>query len=110
MANKIIVLVVPPDDRDQGEVNVLDSRDEAERQIERLILSNIPRDQIKVFSCQEVLFSVTYQPLVALNDSVDEVAESGHAEMGNSYGNAWGEASPAPQASQNQPWSNDYRD
>lgn len=104
MANKVIVLVVPQEDKEQGEVNVLDSREEAERLIEGLLEnSKLQRDQIKVFNCHEISFNVTYRPTVALGEEFEDPT---HVTVPGS-GTIWGDANSQPTNSQNQ-WGSDY--
>src|SRR5687768_14862109 len=107
MSNKIIVLVVPQDDKDQGEVTVLENRLEAEQLIEGLLQSDMRRDQIKVFNCYEMPFNVTYRPVVALSEE-SKATESTAATVSSGHNSLWNEYAASPSSTQTE-WDGEQK-
>ena len=66
MANKMIVMVSGLDDASHGEINVLDSSDQAAALIETLLESGFEQERIRVFGGDELQMQVHHRPVVSL--------------------------------------------
>lgn len=66
MTQNVIVLISDLDNAIRGEVNVLDSPDEAVRLVESLIESGFEQERIRVFLGDEMKLEVRHRPVVSL--------------------------------------------
>jgi hypothetical protein len=72
MANKVIVMVSDLDDAIHGEINVLESPDQAAHFVESLIESGFDQQRIRVFLGGEMEMEVHHRPVVSLNPRANE--------------------------------------
>lgn len=72
MANKVIVMVSDLDDTIHGEINVLESPDQAAHFVESLIESGFDQQRIRVFLGGEMEMEVHHRPVVSLNPRTKE--------------------------------------
>ena len=95
MSEKIIVLVSDLDDGIHGEINILESPDQAAHFVESLIESGFEQERIRVFTGAELAMEVHHRPVVSLSGARtkegsppeaapehEEVAEQSHEEEG----------------------------
>ena len=81
MAHNVIVLVSDLDNAIRGELNVLDSVEEATRLVETLIESGFEQERVRVFLGDEMQMAVRHRPVVSLaaevtGEAVKEEEES----------------------------------
>ncbi|RLC58853.1 MAG: hypothetical protein DRI30_02000 [Chloroflexi bacterium] len=84
MSNKVIVVVADLDNAAHGEINVLESPDEAAQLVETLIESGYDQARIRAFAADEFQISVYHRPVVALTtadaETTDEPELAGASE------------------------------
>jgi len=69
MSGKIIVLVSDLDDASHGEVNLMESPDQAAHFVETLLESGFEQERIRVFGGEEMAMQVHHRPVVSLMNS-----------------------------------------
>lgn len=76
MAHNVIVLVSDLDNAIRGELNVLESVEEATRLVETLIESGFEQERIRVFLGDEMQMEIRHRPVVSLaSDSVGQATK-----------------------------------
>ncbi len=71
MSNTVIVVVGDLDNAAHGEINVLESPDEAAQLVETLIESGYDQARIRAFAADEFQINVYHRPVVALTTATD---------------------------------------
>jgi hypothetical protein len=66
MSERIIILVSDLDDTSRGEVNILESPDQAAHFVETLLESGFDQDRIRIFGGDELAMQVHHRPVVSL--------------------------------------------
>jgi hypothetical protein len=66
MPNRLIVMVSGLDDASHGELNILDSPEQAQSLIETLLESGFEQERIRVFTGDEMQMTVHHRPVVSL--------------------------------------------
>jgi hypothetical protein len=66
MANRMIVMVSDLDDASHGEINILESPEQAARLVEQLIESGFDQERVRVFGGDEMEMQVHHRPVVSL--------------------------------------------
>jgi hypothetical protein len=66
MSDRIIVLVSDLDDASHGEVNVLESHDQAAHFVETLLESGFEQERVRIFGGDELQMQVHHRPVVSL--------------------------------------------
>lgn len=79
MTNTVIVMVSDLDDAIHGEINVMESPEQAAHFVESLIESGFDQQRIRVFTGGEMEMEVHHRPVVSLNPRTMEGSPS-HAE------------------------------
>ena len=67
MSGRTIVMVSDLDDAGHGEINVLESADEATRLVETLLESGFEQERIRIFVGEEMQMEVHHRPVVSLS-------------------------------------------
>ena len=76
MSSKVIVVVADLDNSAHGEINVLESPEEAAQLVETLIESGYDQTRVRAFKADEFQISVYHRPVVALTTAAAaDVAE-----------------------------------
>jgi hypothetical protein len=66
MSGRIIVLVSDLDDASHGEVNILESPDQAAHFVETLLESGFEQERVRIFGGDEMQMQVHHRPVVSL--------------------------------------------
>ena len=74
MSEEFVLVVSDESDGKHGEISVLDTAHEIERQVETLLESGVDQNQIRVFAGAEAEFETIYRPVVSLFDESNEAA------------------------------------
>jgi hypothetical protein len=99
VAQNVIVLISDLDNAIRGEVNVLESPDEAVRLVESLIESGFEQERIRVFLGDEMQLEVRHRPVVSLtNDAPQRTTKEVPAGGQETDSPAQKEAVPSPAA------------
>ncbi len=72
MPSKVIVVVADLDNSAHGEINVLDSPEEAAQLVETLIESGYDQARVRAFRADEFQISVYHRPVVALTTGAEK--------------------------------------
>ncbi len=75
MSSKVIVVVTDLDNAAHGEINVMESPEEAAQLVETLIESGYDQARIRAFAADEFQINVYHRPVVALTTATDEKTE-----------------------------------
>jgi len=71
MSSKVIVVITDLDNAAHGEINVLESPEEAAQLVETLIESGYDQARIRAFAADEFHINVHHRPVVALTTAAD---------------------------------------
>jgi hypothetical protein len=71
MSNTVIVVVTDLDNTGHGEINVLESPDQAAQFVETLIESGYDQERVRAFAAEEFRIQVYHRPVVALSVAGD---------------------------------------
>ena len=84
MSGKVIVVVADLDNAAHGEINVMESQEEAAQLVETLIESGYDQARVRAFAAEEFNIRVYHRPVVALTTAADADAgeEPGAANAG----------------------------
>jgi hypothetical protein len=69
MSDRIIVLVSDLDDSSHGEVNIMESPDQAAHFVETLLESGFEQERVRIFGGDELQMQVHHRPVVSLMNS-----------------------------------------
>ncbi len=87
MSSKVIVVVADLDNAAHGEINVLESPEEAAQLVETLIESGYDEARVRAFKADEFQISVYHRPVVALTTGAEaDVAEQTEIPSGDEDG------------------------
>lgn len=80
MSGRIIILVSDLDDGSHGEINVLDSAEQAAHFVETLLESGFEQERIRIFGGDELAMQVRHRPVVSLTSPDQTQNGSGRKE------------------------------
>jgi len=66
MMQRVVVFVLDPGNPSRGEISVVDCPEEAQSLMEKLLDAGYSTERFRVFSGNEIVPVVTYQPVVSL--------------------------------------------
>ena len=80
MSEKFVLVVSDESDSKHGEISVLDTAHETERQVETLLEAGFDQERIRVFTGSEAEFVTTSRPVVSLADEANQTTEPARSE------------------------------
>ena len=75
MSGKVIVVVTDLDNAAHGEINVMESQEEAAQLVETLIESGYDQARVRAFAADELQIRVYHRPVVALTTAAEADAD-----------------------------------